>query len=510
MPQIGDNQMAKAYIGGLQMNGTSDEPSDYVVYGLKMDEWDSANTTFSGISQYVSKVNIPSGVTTFGEDALKGYGVESFEIPTGVTTLGKGALRGMTNLKSITIPSSVQSMGQQLFAGDTSLSSITFNNSFSQVPDLFFSGCTALSGVTLPQDIWEMGKGIFKDCTSLVTHTMPEYFDVMDAGSESDPGMFEGCTSLTGVTWGEYAPRMLPANMFKGCTSFVQSSGPIGKWAYRGCTSLTSFTLGDYDINNVEGAFRDSGLKNVTFTRSTSCTSSGNMNFQQIYLGKDMFYGCQELSAVTVSADTSQCDCGSPCLWAFDGVEENCFLGNRKLTSLPLPIISNIGEGAFQGCTAMTSVSLSGGTKIEKFAFGNCGLTSIATPSTMVSICEGAFQGCPLTAITFNEGLKYLGTQMFGNFMAKDTCLVTAVTIPSTVIDMSYNGDYGTVFDYWRRLKEVTMLPTVPPSVLAFEISPSYHPTLTHIYVPAESVDAYKAATNWSVYANIIEAIPAT
>ncbi len=33
-------------------------------------------------------------------------------------------------------------------------------------------------------------------------------------------------------------------------------------------------------------------------------------------------------------------------------------------------------------------------------------------------------------------------------------------------------------------------------------------PALTAIYVPAESVDAYKEAENWKFYADFIQAIP--
>jgi hypothetical protein len=34
-----------------------------------------------------------------------------------------------------------------------------------------------------------------------------------------------------------------------------------------------------------------------------------------------------------------------------------------------------------------------------------------------------------------------------------------------------------------------------------------YKPINSHIYVPAASVDAYKTATGWSVYASIISEI---
>ena len=46
----------------------------------------------------------------------------------------------------------------------------------------------------------------------------------------------------------------------------------------------------------------------------------------------------------------------------------------------------------------------------------------------------------------------------------------------------------------------------IPPSISSFAMG--HIDKISKIYVPAESVEAYKTATNWSNYASKIEAIP--
>ena len=90
-------------------------------------------------------------------------------------------------------------------------------------------------------------------------------------------------------------------------------------------------------------------------------------------------------------------------------------------------------------------------TKIEKNAFYQCsGLTSIDIPSGVTSIGQGAFMNCSgLTSITVNA--------------------ITPPTLGSAAFSNTNNCP---------------------------------------IYVPSASVNAYMTATNWSTYANRIQAIP--
>ena len=78
---------------------------------------------------------------------------------------------------------------------------------------------------------------------------------------------------------------------------------------------------------------------------------------------------------------------------------------------------------------------------------------------------------------------------------------LTSITIPNSVTSI---GD--SAFSYCHGLTSVTIESTTPPTLGGTDafINANNCP----IYVPAESVDAYKTATNWSELANRITAIP--
>lgn len=82
-----------------------------------------------------------------------------------------------------------------------------------------------------------------------------------------------------------------------------------------------------------------------------------------------------------------------------------------------------------------------------------------------------------------------------------DTSL-TGITFPSTI---KYIGKYA--FARIMGVKSIKVLTTTPPTLAATNFATSRDSDFK-IYVPSASVSAYKAATTWSSYASIIEAIP--
>lgn len=78
---------------------------------------------------------------------------------------------------------------------------------------------------------------------------------------------------------------------------------------------------------------------------------------------------------------------------------------------------------------------------------------------------------------------------------------LTSAIIPDNITSIG-----NSAFSGCSSLESVTVLSTAPPT-LGTSVFNSTSSNLV-IYVPAESVDTYKAATNWSSYASKIQAIP--
>ena len=149
-----------------------------------------------------------------------------------------------------------------------------------------------------------------------------------------------------------------------------------------------------------------------------------------------------------------------------------------NLISVDIPSgVTSIGERAFWLCNSLTSANISSSvTSIGKEAFSNCSsLTSITIPSSVTSISDGTFASCTsLTSVTIPNSVTSIGNSAFSSIP-----ILTSVTVESTT-----------------------------PPTIGTNIFSIYAGSTLVIYVPAESVEAYKTATNWSTYASRIQAIP--
>ena len=230
-------------------------------------------------------------------------------------------------------------------------------------------------------------------------------------------------------------------------------------------------------------------------------------------IGDYAFYNCDSLTSVTIPDSVTS-------------IGDRAFYDCDSLTSITIPdSVTSIGQYAFEYCDSLTSVTIGNSvTSIGDYAFYWCrSLTSITIPDSVTSIGDSAFASC--------SSLK----AFYGKFASADNrCLVidgvlnsfapaglTEYTIPNSVTSI---GEWA--FAYCTSLTSIT----IPDSVTSIGDRAFYHcDSLTSvyckpatppmggysmfngnalgrkIYVPHNSVSAYKAKQYWSDYASYIE-----
>ena len=158
------------------------------------------------------------------------------------------------------------------------------------------------------------------------------------------------------------------------------------------------------------------------------------------------------------------------------GNEDLINLIERDVTTFDIPDgTTKIGSHAFNECTSLTDITIPDSvTIIDYYAFTKCfKLSSVTIPNSVTIINSNAFYFCSsLTDVIIGNGVTTIGSW---------------------------------TFSYCNALTSVTIKATTPPTL---ERGPFDNTNNCPIYVPAESVDAYKTATNWSAYADRIQAIP--
>lgn len=229
-------------------------------------------------------------------------------------------------------------------------------------------------------------------------------------------------------------------------------------------------------------------------------------------IGYRAFYTCSALTSVTIPTSVTSIDWSafSKCT-SFTSISipnsvstlgESVFFDCRKLNSVTLGSgLRSIGSQAFAQCYRLTNIVIPNGvTTIGYRVFENCsGLTSVTLPSGLTSIEEGMFDSSSLTGLTIPSTVTSIGTWVFGYCKR-----INSITIPQNVTSI---GDY--VFYACDNLTSLRVNATTPPTLgeKAFYKNDTSIINSIRIYVPSQSVNAYKSASGWSEYASRIQAI---
>ena len=151
--------------------------------------------------------------------------------------------------------------------------------------------------------------------------------------------------------------------------------------------------------------------------------------------------------------------------------------------------VTIIANEAFRNRSLKSIVLPNNLTKIGNYAFADNQLTSVTIPNRVTSIGQSAFSSNKLTSVTIPNSVTSIGQSAFSSNK------LTSVTIPNSVTSI---GEYAFANNNFT---SVTIHAVNPPT--ADRGIFGYNSSLK-IYVPVQSVNAYKTAEGWSEYADKI------
>ena len=458
----------------------------------------------------LTSIYIPNGVTTIKERAFYNCAlITSINIPNNVTTIEASTFADCSSLTSINIPNSVTTIGNYAFQECSNLTTVTIeeNSPLTKIETGVFRNCSSLTSIYIPSSVTTIGSEAFSNCSNLTTVTFGENSQLTTIGEYT----FSNCSSLTSINIPD-SVATIERYAFSNCSNLTiyceASSKPSGwdsNWNYSDRPVVWSSYLGIHDnLDNFSYAVcldgnDDKYIKVTEYIESDTYVvipESINIDGEDIpikeigeevfynnenlisiiipnsvtTIGESAFYGCSNLTTVTISENSQ-----------LTTIDSHAFYECSSLTSIYVPSgVTSISEYAFQSCSNLTTVTIGENsqlTTIEQYAFSNCSsLVSIIIPDSVTTIGNYAFKDCSnLTTVTIGENsqLTTIGEYAFYNCSS-----LTSIYIPSSVTTI---GNYA--FGDCSNLTTVTIgensqLTTIGESVF------SNCSSLASIYIP--------------------------
>ena len=441
-------------------------------------------------------IEFDGDVTVIGQSAFYNCSsLTSVTIPDSVTTIGWGAFYDCTSLTSVTIPDSVTTIRYAAFLECTSLTSVTIPNSVTTIENCVFCGCSSLqefNGKFASED----GRCLIIDGTlnSFAPAGLTEYA-ISDSVTTIGDNAFQFCSSLTSITIPD-SVTTISEEAFSNCDSLPSvtigdSVITIGNYAFCGCSSLTSITIPDNvttigdaafcycsSLQEFNGKFASEDGKCLIIDGTLNSFAPAGLTEYAIpdsvtTIGDYAFEYFSSLTSVTIPDSVTS-------------IGYMAFISCSRLTSITIPdSVTAIGDYAFYGCTSLTSVTIGDSvTTFGNYAFSYCySLTSVTIDDGVTTIGHYAFSDCrSLTSVTIPDSVTTIGYAAFANCENLNTVYCKAINPPTTIIDN--NGDW-----YGFAMQDES------GNICSIGCT---------IYVPTESVEAYKSAQGWSEYAYYI------
>ena len=238
---------------------------------------------------------------------------------------------------------------------------------------------------------------------------------------------------------------------FYGCKSLTSVFIPntvtfVGKDAFVDCLNIVSADINAERL--YEEAFANSRVKKLHILRNVKSIQSRT------------FFNCSSLESITVDPENPNYKSYSDCN-AIIGYSHTLLLGCKN-TVIPNGVIA-----------------------IGSYAFFNCHFTSINIPESVTSIGAYAFKGSYLASITIPKNVTIIDKEAF------NTTHLTSVNILGNITNIGESA--------FKACTGLTTFTCYAKEVPKTELNAfgSFISSAT-LYVPAESLDAYKNTAPWS------------
>ena len=334
--------------------------------------------------------------------------------------------------------------------------------------------------------------------SSADTQSGLDYFDIDDSTSDKTPVsvVFGDCcqtidsdacygwTYLTSVTISDNVTSLSGDSMFRNTPSIEHLK--IGSGITQipanlfNNTGISASTKPDIDLS-----------KNVGL-------NVADYGFYKCYFNNVIFPKNCTLSSIAFNyCSASTLSFGSGTIISKVGTYSSPFI-ESKISNIDLNGVTLIGDYAFNKTSGYTSITIpSSVTTFGSNAFASvAGLNSVTIDyASNATLKSSQFTSSSITSLTIGSNPTSIGKSMFR------TCTgLTSLVIPSNISSIG-----SSAFNSCSGLTSITVHSATPPTLasLAFDNTNN-----CPIYVPPESVDAYKAASGWSNYKSRIKAIP--
>lgn len=462
-------------------------------------------------------------------------GCKNTIIPNDVLKIEYNAFES-SNIESITIPNSVKSIGGFAFQRCTNLSSVTIGSSVEVIGERAFQGCSSLTSITIPRSVNSVIMGAFSGCSSLASIVVEDGNTFYDSR--------EGCNAII---------QKSNNTLVEGCMNTIipNDVSTIGTIAFSGRSGLKSITIPNsvsvietgafYECTNLATVTLGNRVKSIFNYAFFGCNNLKSINLPEGLetIGELAFDDCFSLTSITIPSSVK-------------AIESACFAHCNSLTSINIPSsISSIDSHAFAECIALNSVIVNrqSPVTIDNSVFFKCPNPTLYVPvgckegygnaivwkdfkeikefvrkesttysveedkSLNVCVVEPTEKKVEIPESVTVDSKTYPVTAIAANAFENNT-VIKEVSMPQTIEEIGDEAFAGctSLSTIYCHADEPIALPTSGANArtragnqeLTTNVFTGVDKVTCLLYVPAGSVNKYKAADGWKDFKYIV------